>query len=135
MADRVASPKKVALWSYEFRNSADACEPARTCRPRLIVGSATEFDPGASAFGLWITNDGLSDGGVFSQPLLVARINDRLSKQPYKAMIYANRDKTTGKIVPNSFVIGWEYSTNDDFQDVVCHIDNVSLIDEPATAP
>ena len=41
----------------------------------------------------------------------------------------------SGKIVPNSFVIGWEYSTNDDFQDVVCHIDNVTLVDEPALAP
>jgi hypothetical protein len=49
-------------------------------------------------------------------------------------MIYANRDKATGKIVPNSFVIGWEYSTNDDFQDVVGHIDNVTLIDAPALA-
>jgi hypothetical protein len=132
LADGAGSPKKAALWSYEFRNSADDVRTGKNLPPALDGGSTTEFDPGASAFGLWISNDGLADGGVFSQPLLVARINERLSKQPYKAMIYANRDKTTGKIVPNSFVIGWEYSTNDDFQDVVCHIDNVTLVDEPA---
>ncbi len=95
----------------------------------------TEFDPGTREFGVWISNDGLSDGGVFSEPRLVARINERLRKQPYKAMIYANRDKTTGKPVPNSYVIGWEYSTNDDFQDVVCHIDNVTLVGEPGKRP
>ena len=52
-------------------------------------------------------------------------------KQPYKAMIYPFKDKATGKVVPNSYLIGWEYSTNDDFQDVVCRIDNVKLLSEP----
>ena len=47
-------------------------------------------------------------------------------------MIYPNRDKATGKDIPNSYIIGWEYSTNDDFQDVVCRVDNVVLIvDKP----
>jgi hypothetical protein len=46
-------------------------------------------------------------------------------------MIYPNRDKGTGKIVPHSYVIGWEYSTNDDFQDVVCQVDNAILIENP----
>src|SRR5262249_27079014 len=98
--------------------------------PPLEKGSVTEFDPGDAPFGLWISNDGLPDGGVFSEPALVARINQRLAKQPYKAMIYSNRDKSTGKLIANSYVIGWEYSTNDDFQDVVCQLDNAVLIDE-----
>jgi len=80
----------------------------------------------------------LPDGGVFSEPALVARINQRLAGQPYKAMIYPNRDKSTGRLVAHSYVIGWEYSTNDDFQDVVCQVDNAILIDgstetKPAT--
>jgi hypothetical protein len=132
--DRVGTPKKVGLWSYEMKNTADDLRTGRNLPPALDPGSTTDFDPGSSSFGLWVSNDGLADGGVFSQPLLVARLNERLSKQPYKAMIYANRDKATGNIVPNSFVIGWEYSTNDDFQDVVGHIDNVTLIDAPALA-
>ena len=65
-----------------------------------------------------------------AEPALVARINQRLAPQPYKAMIYPNRDKTTGKIVAHSFLIGWEYSTNDDFQDVVCQVDNVILVEQ-----
>ncbi len=44
-------------------------------------------------------------------------------------MIYPNRDKSTGKAIPHSYLIGWEYSTNDDFQDVVTRVDNVDLID------
>ena len=132
---RVSSPKKVGLWSYELKNSADDLRTGNNLPPTLDAGSKTEFDPGASEFGLWVSNDGLADVGVFSEPQLVERFNERLSKQPYKAMIYANRDKSTGKAVPNSFVIGWEYSTNDDFQDVVCHIDNVILIHVPALAP
>jgi hypothetical protein len=134
-ADRQTSPKKVSLWSYEFRNSAADLRTGNNLPPPLDPGSATEFDPGDAIFGLWISNDGFADGGVFSQPFLVARINQRLAKQPYKAMIYPNRDKATGKIVPNSLVIGWEYSTNDDFQDVVCQVDNVTLLDEPAATP
>ena len=132
--DRVGTPKKVGLWSYEMKNTANDLRTGKNLPPALDPGSTTEFDPGSSSFGLWVSNDGLADSGVFSQPLMVARLNERLSEQPYKAMIYANRDKATGKIVPNSFVIGWEYSTNDDFQDVVCHIDNVMLVDAPALA-
>ncbi len=73
---------------------------------------------------------------MFSQPALVARINRRLAKQPYKAMIYPNRDKATGQPIPHSFLIGWEYSTNDDFQDIVCRVNNVVLVEEalPAAA-
>jgi hypothetical protein len=129
------APKKSGLWSYQFKNTTDDLRTGKNLPPPLDPGSATEFDPGTLTFGLWISNDGLTDGGVFSQPLLVERINQRLAKQPYKAMIYANRDKTTSKIVPNSFIIGWEYSTNDDFQDVVCQIDNVTLVDEPSSSP
>jgi hypothetical protein len=129
------SPVKALLWSYTFKNTAEDLRTGKNLPPPLEPGCKTEFDPGDGLFGLWVSNDELNDGGVFSQPGLVARINRRLAKQPYKAMIYPNRDKRTGKIVPHSYVIGWEYSTNDDFQDVVCQLDNADLIDEPAPAP
>jgi hypothetical protein len=129
-----SAPKKVELWAYIHRNTADDLRTNKNLPPPLAEGSTTEFDPGDEPFGLWISNDGLNDGGVYSQPALVAKLNARLAKQPYKAMIYPNRDKTSGKIIPNSYLIGWEYSTNDDFQDVVCRVDNVTLIEEqPAT--
>jgi hypothetical protein len=127
-------PKKFELWSYVYRNTAEDLQTGKNLPPPLDQGSSPEFDPGDAPFGLWVSNDGLNDGGVFSQPALVARINQRLAKQPYKAMIYPNRDKRTGKVVPHSYLIGWEYSTNDDFQDVVCQVDNAILIDGPAPA-
>jgi hypothetical protein len=122
-------PTKVKLWSYVYKNTTKDLQTNQNLPPPLDEGSSTQFDPGSEPFGLWLSNDGLADGGVYSEPGLVARLNKRLAKQPYKAMIYPNRDKATGKLVPNSYLIGWEYSTNDDFQDVVCQLDNAVLID------
>jgi hypothetical protein len=125
-------PRKIELWSYVYKNTAEDLRTGKNLPPPLAEGSSTEFDPGRAAFGFWITNDGLSDGGVYSEPGLVAKLNARLAKQPYKAMIYPYRDKASGKLIPHSYLIGWEYSTNDDFQDVVCRVDNAVLIVEPA---
>jgi hypothetical protein len=122
------SPKKTELWSYQLKNTTKDLETGANLPPKLSAGSATTFDPGDAPFGLWVANDGFQDGGVYSQPRLVAAINERLAKQPYKAMIYPYKDKASGKVVPHSYLIGWEYSTNDDFQDVVCRVDNVDLI-------
>lgn len=122
---------RVALketWNYQFKNTGQDIENGTNLPPKLDEGSSVEFDPGAGAFGVWVANDGLKDGGVFTEPRVVAARNSRLAKQPYKAMIYRTRDKTTGKVIPHSYLIGWEYSTNDDFQDVVCRIDNVELV-------
>ncbi|MFI5456179.1 MAG: hypothetical protein ACHRXM_12085 [Isosphaerales bacterium] len=130
VADRQAAPKKMSLWSYVYKNTAEDLRSGKNLPPVLEQGSSTEFDPRDAPFGLWISNDGLADGGVFSEPALVARINQRLARQPYKAMIYPNRDKSTRKMITNSYLIGWEYSTNDDFQDVVCRLDNVILIEQ-----
>jgi hypothetical protein len=124
-----AVPRKVELWSYTFKNTTEDLRTGKNLPPPLATGSATSFNPGDAPFGLWVSNDGLDDGGVFSQPALVAKFNQRLAKQPYKAMIYPNRDKATGRPIAHSYLIGWEYSTNDDFQDIVCQVDNVVLIE------
>jgi hypothetical protein len=121
-------PRKYLLWTYTYKNTEADVRTGVNLPPPLESSAKLSFDPGDQPFGLWVSNDGLADGGVFTQPALVARINNRLAKQPYKAMIYPNRDKKTGKLVPNSYLIGWEYSTNDDFQDVVCQVDNVVLV-------
>jgi len=122
------APKKNELWKYTHKNTADDLRSGKNLPPPLEAGSVLEFDPHDEPFGLWVSNDEFNDGGVFSEPGLVGRVNHRLAKQPYKAMIYPNRDKASGKVVPHSYLIGWEYSTNDDFQDVVCTVDNVELI-------
>jgi hypothetical protein len=123
-------PTTTPLWSYVFKNTAQDLKTGKNLPPPLESGSKTTFDPGDNEFGFYVSNDEFNDGGVFTQPALVSRINKRLSKQPYKAMIYPNRDKASGKIIPNSYLIGWEYSTNDDFQDVVCQVDNVRLVEQ-----
>lgn len=123
-----AKPQTHQTWSYTFKNTTADLREKRNLPPPLETGAKLEFDPGEKPFGLWVSNDGLKDGGVFTEPAVVKAVNARLAKQPYKAMIYQLRDKMTGKVVPNAYLIGWEYSTNDDFQDVVCEIHNVRLV-------
>lgn len=126
--DEPGMSQKTETWSYTFKNTTADIKENKNLPPPLTAGANLEFDPGSAPFGVWVSNDGLKDGGVFSQPSEVKAVNARLAKQPYKAMIYPLKDKKTGKIVPNAYLIGWEYSTNDDFQDVVCEIHNVVLV-------
>jgi hypothetical protein len=115
------TPEKHDLWSYIHKHTAEDLKTVQTEPPPLAARSKTEFDPGDQPFGLWISNDNFDDGGIFSEPALVASVNKRLAAQPYKAMIYPLKGQS------NAYLIGWEYSTNDDFQDVVCVIRNVRL--------
>ncbi len=124
-ADPVKS--RIELWTYAFKQPPGEMQSGEYTPPPLQSGQAT-FDPGIQPFGLWVANDNFKDAGVYSQPGSVAKTNERLRAQPYKAMIYPNRDTKTGKFVPDSYIIGWEYSTNDDFQDAVTRIDNVRLL-------
>ena len=126
-----AHPEKAELWSYQHKHKTADFKDGQFTPPPMAEGSKTTFDPGNAPFGLWVSNDGLNESDAYTQPRVVAALNKRLAKQPYKAMIYPFKDKATGKVVPNSYLIGWEYSTNDDFQDVVCRLDNVQLVAEP----
>lgn len=134
VGDNLTAPDKKELWSYQYRNTAADVQTGDNIPTPLADGASTIFEPGDEPFGLWVSNDGLTDGGVFTQPKVVAAVNKRLAKQPYKAMIYPMRDKESGKILPHSYLIGWEYSTNDDFQDVVCRVDGVDLISADVSA-
>src|SRR3954471_5094770 len=62
------TPEKVETWSYKFKNTTKDLEDNTNLPPPLNAGSSLTFDPGDRPFGLWISNDGLQDGGVFSQP-------------------------------------------------------------------
>ncbi len=124
-------PDKQALWSYRFKHTTADFAAGSFLPPKLAEGSKTAFDPGDAPFGLWVANDGLAESDAYSEPKVVAALNKRLAKQPYKAMIYPFKDKATGKLIPHSYLIGWEYSTNDDFQDIVCKVDNVKIATQP----
>lgn len=128
VAGEGGQPERRPLWSYTFRSTGNDLEAKGEIRPPLADGSGVEFDPGDREFGLYAANDGLEDGGVFTEPAVVKAVNARLAAQPYKAMIYRVRERKSGQVVPHSYLIGWEYSTNDDFQDVVCLVENVELV-------
>jgi hypothetical protein len=120
-------PARRELWTYQHRSTSKRLENGDDLTPPLAAGSVVEFDPGDAAFGLYVANDQFQDA-VFSEPAAVALANPRLAAQPYKAMIYPYKDRATGKAVANSYLVCWEYSTNDDFQDAVCRVDNVVLL-------
>ena len=123
---------RVELWSYAFKQPEGEMNSYTFTAPPLSKGEPA-FDPGLGPFGLWVSNEAFDDdGGVYTQPAAVAKANARLRAQPYKAMIYPTRDRKFGKLVPDSYIIAWEYSTNDDFQDILTRIDNVRLLNEPS---
>ena len=126
-----AHPVRSELWSYKFKHKTADFAAGRFSVVPLAEGSKTTFDPGEAPFGLWVANDGLADSDSFTEPAVVQAVNKRLAKQPYKVMIYPFKDKATGKLVPRTCLIGFEYSTNDDFQDIVARLDNVDLVTEP----
>ncbi|MGQ9649959.1 MAG: SMP-30/gluconolactonase/LRE family protein [Phycisphaerae bacterium] len=115
------------VWTYAYKQPSTEIEKSSYTPPPLKSG-AVEFDPGDQPFGLWVSNEGFAGEAVYSQPALVFKTNARLRSQPYKAMIYPCCDAKAGRLVPDSYLIGWEYSTNDDFQDAVTRIDNVVLL-------
>jgi hypothetical protein len=115
------------LWTYRDKHSPQDLEASPVRPVQLAPGSTTEFDPGDAPFGLVIFNDQFKDS-VFTQPSRVKAENPRLAAQPYKVMIYPVIDRNTGNRIPHQYLIGWEYSTNDDFQDVVTRLENVELI-------
>lgn len=115
------------IWTYTHKQPAEEIKSGQYTPPRLERGLA-HFDPGDAVFGLWVSNEQFKGESVFTQPAMVTRLNERLRQQPYKTMIYPNRHPKTGEFIANSYIIGWEYSTNDDFQDVVTRVDNVLLI-------
>lgn len=115
---------KRETWSFAGKSQG---EPREAAMPPLQSGDV-RFEPGDGPFDLWISNESFDEPGVFTWPTAVEAANPRLSGQPYKAMIYPDVDAATGHPVANSYIICWEYSDNDDFQDVLTRIRNVRLL-------
>ena len=84
----------------------------------------TTFDPGAGArFGLWVATDGFPGETVYLDDALQALL-PRFKDNHHKAHVYA-AVKNDGTPVPGACIVGWEYSTNDDNQDIVTLVGNV----------
>ncbi|MFM7130507.1 MAG: hypothetical protein ACKO0V_14250, partial [bacterium] len=72
--DTPGKTTKTELWNYTFKNTTADLREKRNLPPPLAGGTKTEFDPGTAPFGVWLSNDGLNDGGVFSQPAEVKAV-------------------------------------------------------------
>ena len=70
-----SKPQKSGLWTYTFKNTAEDLKTGKNLPPPLEENSQSRFDPGDQPFGFWVSNDDFSDGGVFTEPALVARFN------------------------------------------------------------
>lgn len=108
-------PTKNQLWVLEKLEN-------KKYNPKMAEGGATEFDPGNQPFGLWVSSTNFKGETVYTEDKWQKMIS-RFGKDLHKAHVYPA--KTKDGTIPNTYVIGWEYSTNNDNQDVVTLVSNV----------
>lgn len=94
--------------------------------PTLEPGSRTEFDPGTEPFSLFVNTEGFPDEIVTTEDAKLELVPRFKAGDKHKAHVYIARKN--GKTVPNTYLIGWEYSTNNDNQDVVTLVSNVRAV-------
>lgn len=109
------TPTRHALWTIDAPHNKQA-------QPPLTSNSTTQFDPGDQPFGLWVSSEGFQNETVYTQDALQRFVTRFRENDRHKAHVYPV--KKDGKLVPNEYVIGWEYSTNNDNQDVVTLLTN-----------
>jgi hypothetical protein len=115
-------PERHLLWTVDADHNKQAFPP-------VMPGSITRFDPGEAPFGLWVSSEGFKNEIVSTEDALQRSIARFKPDDQHKAHVFPV--KKAGKLVPNEYVIGWEYSTNNDDQDMVTLVTNV----RPASAP
>ena len=108
---------RTTLWKVEAGHNKQDSPPTE--------GSASgAFDPGDKPFGLWVATQGFPGEFVCTDDARNAGITRFGGKAIHKARVFA-AVSDAGVLKPNTYLIGWEYSTNDDFQDIVTLIENV----------
>jgi hypothetical protein len=116
--------------TMSMTTDAQTSDKARMIDPPLQAGSATTFDPGSGAFGLWIFSDQktekYNEGGNtingdydYSQDALNAPGNvHRFKSYPLK--------DASGAAVAQKYLVAVEEAGNGDYQDYVFVLGNVS---------
>jgi hypothetical protein len=108
-------PEKRILWSVEGpKNKQDA--------PPLAKGSIERFRPGG-AFGLWVPTEGFKNETVYTQDRWQVFISRFPESDRHKVRVFPA--KTARGTQKNAYLLCWEYSTNNDFQDIVTKLENV----------
>ncbi len=112
-----ARPARTELWKVDAPHN-------KQNHPPLMRGAKTGFDPGKAAFGLWVATEGFPGEVIYSEDAY-QQFNKRFKPDNrHKAHVYA-AVKDDGTPVPNAYIIGFEYSTNDDNQEIVALVENV----------
>jgi hypothetical protein len=109
---------KIELWKVDENHN-------KQYEPPLMQGAKTSFDPGKNTFGLWVSTAGFTDETVSTEIAMQIYV-PRFKDDRHKAHVFPV--KRGGKRVLNSYIIGWEYSTNNDDQDIVTIVTNVKPV-------
>ena len=116
--------------TMSMTTDAQTSDKARMIAPPLQAGSATTFDPGSGAFGLWVFSDQKTEkynegGNVingdydYSQDALNAPANvHRFKSYPLK--------DASGAALAQKYLVAVEEAGNGDYQDYVFVLGNVS---------
>ncbi|GAB4458503.1 MAG: hypothetical protein OHK0029_19830 [Armatimonadaceae bacterium] len=119
--DPITAPKPIELWRIPAPEN-------KRMAPPLAPGSKTAFDPGANKpFGLWVSTAGFAGETIYTEDALQTLVKRFPSNDRHKAHTYA-AVRSDGSPVPNAVIIGFEYSTNNDNQEVVLLVENVRQV-------
>jgi hypothetical protein len=110
------SPERQELWHL-------AADQNKRDWPPIAPGGKTEFDPADRPFGLWVATEGFAGEVVFTEDARQAGIARFPESDRHKARVF--RARTRNGDLTNAYLIGWEYSTNNDYQDLVTLVKNV----------
>lgn len=104
------------LWTVNQKRDLPTMEPS----------SKTDFDPGPGEFGLYVSTEGFPGEIVTTEDAKLEYVPRFKPSDRHKAHVYVA--KKNGKPIPNTYLIGWEYSTNNDNQDIVTIVRNVRAV-------
>lgn len=121
----IEETRRVVLWRLDEKHNKQMAPP-------LMRGGRTSFDPGPAPFGLWVATEGFPGEVIFTEDALQAAVKRFPADNRHKAHVYP-AVKSDGTPVANAVLIGFEYSTNDDNQEVVALVENVRPV--AATGP
>ncbi len=117
-------PKSLTLWKVDAPHN-------KQMKPPLMKRAQTSFDPGSAPFGLWVATDGFKGETIYTEDRLQALVKRFPPSDRHKTHVYAAVD-SSGTSIPNAVIIGFEYSTNDDNQEIVGLVENVRPAPQPS---
>jgi trehalose utilization protein len=116
--------RRTVLWRLDEKHNKQMAPP-------ILRGGRTSFDPGSAPFGLWVATEGFPGEVIYTEDALQAAIKRFPADNRHKAHVYA-AVKSDNNPVANAVLIGFEYSTNDDNQEVVALVENARPAPVPA---